>query len=106
MWFNKPQCQRYFDNLKMVSEEKKFSAHRMLNMDESGIISVTNKIPKVISPKDKRLVYKVVSAERSQTITAVCCMNPVGCFVPPVIFFPRKRMKPELFKDAPGGTFP
>jgi hypothetical protein len=33
-------------------------------------------------------------------------MNPVGCFVPPAIILLRKSMKPELFKDAPGGTFP
>jgi hypothetical protein len=104
--FNTPQCQRFFDHFKMVSEEKKFPAHRMFNMDGSGLSSITNKIPKVISSKGKRLVSKVVSAERGQTITVVCCINPVGCFVPLVIIFPRKIMKPELFKNAPGSTFP
>jgi hypothetical protein len=31
-------------------------------------------------------------------------MNPVGFFVPPAIILPRKKMKPEFFKDAPTGT--
>jgi hypothetical protein len=33
-------------------------------------------------------------------------MNPVGYFGAPAIIFPRKRMKPYLFKDAPEGRFP
>ena len=34
----------------------------------------------------------------------VYSVNPVGFFVPPATIFPRKRMKPELFKNAPEGT--
>jgi hypothetical protein len=30
-------------------------------------------------------------------------MNPLGFFVPPSTIFPRKRMKPELFKNASEG---
>jgi hypothetical protein len=33
-------------------------------------------------------------------------MNPVGFLVPPITIFPRKRMKSELFKNAPEGTVP
>jgi hypothetical protein len=33
-------------------------------------------------------------------------MNPVGFFVPPATNFPKKKIEPELFKDAPGGTVP
>jgi hypothetical protein len=63
--------------MKMISEEKKFPAHRMFNVYEIVISSVPNKIPKVISSKGKLLVSKVLSAERSQTITVVCCMKHV-----------------------------
>ncbi|XP_063241776.1 uncharacterized protein LOC134541949 [Bacillus rossius redtenbacheri] len=102
--FNRVQCQRFFHNLKQVSDEKKFHAHRIFNMDESGISCVPNKVPKVLSPKGKRSVSKVSSAERGQTVTVVFCMNPVGFYVPPAIIFARKRMKQELFKDAPEGS--
>jgi len=33
-------------------------------------------------------------------------MNPVGLFVPAAPVFPRKRMKLELFRNAPEGTVP
>jgi hypothetical protein len=46
-----------------------------------------NHVPKVISPKGKWLVVKVVLAERGQTVTVVCCMSPTGNFVPPAIIF-------------------
>lgn len=104
--FNRVQTQRFFDNLRTVCEEKQFPAHRKFNMDETGISTVPNHVPKVISPKGKKTVGKVSSAERGQTVTAVCCMNPVGMFVPPAMIFPRKRMKQELYKDAPTGTLP
>lgn len=58
----------------------------------------------VISPKGKKTVTKIVSAERGQTISVVCCMSASGVYVPPGMIFPRVRMKPELFNDAPIGT--
>ncbi|XP_068085591.1 uncharacterized protein [Anabrus simplex] len=75
-------------------------------MDESAISTVPNRIPKVISPKGKRHVAKVVSAERGQTVTVVCCFSPTGIFIPPAIIFPRKRMNVQLYQDAPEGTLP
>jgi hypothetical protein len=89
-----------------VCAEKKFPAHRKFNMDESGISTVPNRVPKVISPKGKKIVCRVTSGERGQTVTVVCCMSPTGIFVPPAMIFARKRMKPELFADAPEGKLP
>ncbi len=37
-------------------------------------------------------------------MTVVCCMNAAGSFVPPAMIFPRLRLKPELYRDAPVGT--
>jgi hypothetical protein len=45
-----------------------------------------------------------VSAERGQTVTAVCCMSASGIWVPPCLIFPRKRIRDELFVGAPPGT--
>jgi hypothetical protein len=63
--------------VKLVSE-KNIPAHHKFNMHESEMSSVSNIIRKVTSLKGKRLVSYVVSTERGQTITVVCCMNPVG----------------------------
>lgn len=52
--FNKVQVTRFFDNLKAVCLENKFPAHRKFNMDETGISTVPNKTPKVLTPKGKK----------------------------------------------------
>ncbi|GBM33717.1 hypothetical protein AVEN_47027-1 [Araneus ventricosus] len=75
-------------------------------MNETGISTVPNRAPKVITPKDKKTVCKLFSAERGQTVIAVCSMRAARVFVPPALVFPRKRMNPLLYKDAPNGTLP
>nr|CAI5869407.1 unnamed protein product [Callosobruchus analis] len=54
--------------------------------------------------RGKKCASKIVAAERGQLITAVCCINATGIWVPPALIFPRKRMKEELFFRAPLGT--
>ncbi|CAH2008014.1 unnamed protein product [Acanthoscelides obtectus] len=102
--FNKVQCQRFFENLKIVYEKLKLPPHRIFNMDETGLSTVPNKLPKVYACKGKKTVSKVVSGERGQLVTAVCCMSAGGTWVPPGLIFARKRMKEELFFGAPPGT--
>lgn len=101
MGFNKVQLDRYFSNLKVLWEKHQFGVSRMFNMDESGLSTVPNKTPKVVSEKGKKLIGKVSSADRGQTVTVVCCMSAAGAYVPPAIIFPRKRRKPELLNGAP-----
>lgn len=102
--FNEVQVKTFFDNLKKVIEGKQISATRIYNMDESGVLTVPNKMAKVIAPTGKKAVSKIVSSERGQLITAVCCMSAGGKYVPPALIFPRKRKKDELLNGAPAGT--
>lgn len=102
--FNRVQCQRFFDNLKTCFVKTQAGPHRIFNMDETGMSTVPNKLPKILSSKGKKCVAKVVSAERGQLVTAVCCVNATGIWVPPALIFARKRMKEELFYGAPPGT--
>ncbi|XP_046684717.1 KRAB-A domain-containing protein 2-like, partial [Homalodisca vitripennis] len=41
-----------------------------------------------------------------QNVTVVACFSATGIYVPPAMIFPRKRMKPELYVEAPVGTLP
>ncbi|XP_054285350.1 uncharacterized protein LOC129001936 [Macrosteles quadrilineatus] len=102
--FNRVQVSRFYDNLKECCIQKKFPAHRKFNVDETGLSTVPSRTPKVLTPKGKKTVCKIASAERGITVTAVCCMSATGVFVPPALIFPRKRMNPSLFTDAPPGT--
>lgn len=76
----------------------------MFNVDETGLSTVPNKTPKVISTLGKKSVGKVSSAERGTLVTAVCACSASGVFVPPVLIFPRKKEKFELLNGAPPGT--
>lgn len=81
--FNRPQVELFFKNLEQVLNDKKILPHRLYNMDESGMLTVPNKLPKVVAPKGKRTVGKIVSSERGQLVTAVCCMGATGQYIPP-----------------------
>lgn len=104
MAFNKVQVDLYFTNLKALFQRHQFSSSRIFNMDESGLSTVPNKTPKIVSIKGQKVVGKISSAERGQTITIVCCMSAAGWYVPPAIIFPRKRRKAELIDGAPPGS--
>ncbi|GBM28383.1 hypothetical protein AVEN_262145-1 [Araneus ventricosus] len=76
-------------------------------MYETGISTVPNRTPKVVTPKGKKKpVCEISSEERGQTVTAVCCMSATRVFVPPALILSRKRMNPLLYKDAHNGTLP
>ncbi|GBN70009.1 hypothetical protein AVEN_244283-1 [Araneus ventricosus] len=77
-------------------------------MDETGISTVPNRTPKVITSKGKKkkTVCKISSAERGEKVTSVCCMSATRVFVPPALILPRKRMNPLFYKDAPNETLP
>ncbi|XP_060520847.1 uncharacterized protein LOC132698671 [Cylas formicarius] len=100
MGFNRFQVNQFYDNLQSLQDQYKFKPTRIYNMDESGI----NTVPKKISIKGKKLVGKIVSAERGRTITLVCAMSATESYVPPAFIFPRKRMKGYLLNNAPPGS--
>lgn len=101
MGFNRPQVDRFYNNLMDLYNKYQFPPHKIFNMDESGFSTVPNKPPKVISTKGKRCVNKISSAERGQNVTVVCAMSAGGQFIPPTFIYKRKRMKAELLDNAP-----
>lgn len=51
-----------------------------------------------------KLVARVISAERGQTTTGVVCSSAAGSFIPPMLIFPRVRLKIERMDGAPRGS--
>jgi hypothetical protein len=78
----------------------------LCNCDETGITVVQHRHTKILGLKGKRQIFSVRSAERGSLVTVVNCMSPHGHFIPPLLAFPRKYMKPELMNDTPPGTNP
>lgn len=79
-------------------------ATRIYNVDETGITTVQSKSTKIFALKGRKQVGSLTSAERGLLSTAVICMSAAGVFVPPMIIFPRKRLKEELTYGAPPNT--
>ncbi|GBM09656.1 hypothetical protein AVEN_60283-1 [Araneus ventricosus] len=105
MGFNEVQVVRFSNNLKSCYLDKKFPARRKFNMDENAISTVPQYNTEGGNTKMQK-DCKISSAERGQTVTAICCMIATGVFVPPALILPRKRMNSLSYKDAPNGTLP
>lgn len=60
---NKPQVDRFFDQLNHLQEKYKFPSSRIYNADETGVSNV-HKNDKVISIKGKKQVGKLTSARK------------------------------------------
>lgn len=89
--FNKPQVDRFYDQLDQLLQKYKFPPSKIYNADETGV-STVHKNEKVISVKGKKQVGKLTSNERGRNITLMFAMSVTGHFVPPLFIFPRKRM--------------
>ena len=76
---------------------------KIWNVDETGI-STVQKPGKVIATKGARLVGRITSCERGQTVIVLCIMNAVGTYISPMFILPRKRMVESLTDGAPLGS--
>lgn len=91
MGFNEVQVNRFYDNLKEMYDKYQFKPSRIYNFDETGMSTVPKKTPKVITTKGKKVVAKLVSAERGVTVTAIYCMSASGHYVPSAFIYQRKK---------------
>jgi hypothetical protein len=77
---------------------------RLYNCDETCITTVQHKHTKILELKCKRQISSVQSAERGALVTVVNSMILNGHFIPPLLVFPRKYIKPELMNGTPAGS--
>lgn len=101
--FNRVEVNIFFDNLEQIYEKYKFEAHRIFNVDETGISNVH--VPsRIAAPKGQKQVGAITSGERGQLVTVVTTMSAAGHYVPPMFIFKRERMKEGLQKNGPTGA--
>lgn len=98
--FNKPQVERFFNQLETMIRKFNFRPSRIFNGDETGVTCV-HENEKVITMKGKRQVGKMTSGERGRNVTLMFCMSATGQFIPPLFIFPRVRMNDRLMIGAP-----
>ncbi|XP_063232742.1 uncharacterized protein LOC134536762 [Bacillus rossius redtenbacheri] len=102
--FNAENVNAFFDFYEKELDKIHCNAHRVYNVDETGLTVEQHKLQKVVASKGKKQISNLTSAERGSLITTVTCMNAAGTFVPPLFVFPRKNMKAELMDGAPPGS--
>ena len=103
--FNKEKVNRFYNVLESILYNDSVPVvppENIYNVDESGY-TVCNKVHKIVGKKGKKAIGTLCIAERGKTVTAICCVNACGAFVPPMLIFPRVRFKPELIDKAPAG---
>ena len=102
--FNRPNVNNFFDLLEARIDEHAYPPTRIYNCDETSVTTVQTKAAKVLGLKGKRQVGCLTSAERGTLVTAEICMNAAEVYVPPMLIFPRVRMKAELMDGTPPGS--
>lgn len=102
--FNKENVDHFFDLLEKTVDEKKITASRIYNVDESGFTTVQKKPQKILARKGKHQVGAIASGERGINTTMVCCVSAAGNYIPPMLIFKRKRKPQELAIGAPAGS--
>ena len=106
MGFNRAKTEPFYKLLQSVlfeGDSLVVPDGNIFNVDETGV-TICQKPQKVLAEKGKRCVATLTSAEKGKTVTIICCVSGTGMFVPPMMIFPRVRMKPELTDKAPNGT--
>lgn len=105
--FNKAKVEKFFDVLRHVlfieDENRKIPPENIYNVDESGF-TICQKTGKILAKKGKKSVGQLTSAEKGKTVTSVCCISAAGVYVPPMLIFPRAKLKPSLMDQAPAGS--
>ena len=105
--FNREKVSKFFDAYESIVFDQNgatvIPAGQIYNADESGF-TVCYKPGKVLAQKGKRSVGAVTSLEKGKTITVLCCVSATGSFIPPMVIYPRVRMKPAFVDRAPVGT--
>jgi len=105
--FNKAKVEKFFDVVRSVlfteDEKRKIPPENIYNVDESGF-TICQKTGRILAKKGKKSVGQLTSAEKGKTVTSVCCISAAGVHVPPMLIFPRAKLKPSLMDQAPAGS--
>lgn len=102
---NRKDVNEYFQLLQQTILENNLmeKPDHIFNMDETGL-QLNNKPASVIAKKGSKNVAAVSSSEKGETITAICCCNAEGHFLPPCCIFKGKNKKQEFEMNMPPGA--
>lgn len=91
--FNRVTAVEFLSLLKQIQDKNHFSPTRIFNDDKTGLTTVQGKPSKILALRGRKQVGSLTSAERGQFCTVEICKSTAAQFIPPLIIFPRQRMK-------------
>lgn len=105
MGLTREAAQTFYDLLEKEINDYKLQdkPQNIFNVDESGI-QLINKVGEVVAKKGAKVVQKLTTGEKGETVTLVCCASAEGRFLPPAIIFKGKNLKPEFKDGLPPGS--
>lgn len=102
--FCKENVDAFFENFRSVLDATTFEAHRIWNMDETGLPTVPSKVTKIIARKGRKRIGSSTSAERGTNVSMALAVNATGASIPPFFIFPRNKMKAVYMTHASHGA--
>ena len=73
----------------------------IFNGDESGF-TICHTPGHILVTKGKRGIGALTSADKGKNVTIMACFfSAIGEYFPPIMIFPRVRIRPELFYGSP-----
>ena len=101
--FNKPRVEAFLQMLGDLYDKYKVTPVRLYNMDETSL-SVQDGQRKILGRRGKKQIRALTSQESGESSTCVVCCSAAGNFIPTMVIYKRKRMKPELTNGGPPGA--
>ena len=102
--FNKERVQPFCNLLSKLFMEEKLTPDRPYNMGKISLSTVQDGQMKIINARGEKQVGMMTSSKRESLVTAVICVSAAGFYVPPMLVYKCKRMKPEMTNSAPPRT--
>lgn len=107
--FNRTNVELFFNLYDKATQNITFEAHRIWNMDETGLTTV-HKPDRVIAGCGRKQVGQITSAEHGTVVSMALAVNAAGMRAPPYLIFPRVRFQPHFLNTGPdpcwGGANP
>ena len=99
---NKTNVSSFFDKLEECLKRAIYSPSDIYNADKNGCTTVQSvRKAKVIACRNEKQVGKLTSGERGALVTVLYAVNAAGNSVPPMLVFPRVKLRDHIIKGAP-----
>ena len=99
--FNKTNVSSFFDKLEECLKTTIYSPSDIYNADENGCTTVQLvRKAKVNACRNEKQVGKLTSGERGALVTVLHAVNAAGNSVPPMLVFPRVKLRDYMMKGA------